>query len=251
MRRYFALLALAVLSASAVAVAQDKQEFPRFEVFGGYSMHRTGLDLSNAAGEPSPTKFLKSGLAASFDYNMTPLFGIETDIWYSHGTILRQSEYVAPQFYHSTQPASLLVRAGSTPGSFGRRIATASGEVYPAAAGALKDVAFLSGPRFTLRKGKLSPFAHALFGLDHAEFSTSGGELDTAGPVLAELAGSETGDGTDNGFGLALGGGMDLNLCRVVAIRAIQADYYLSHHSSNNISNLELSFGLVFKIGRR
>ncbi len=90
----------------------------------------------------------------------------------------------------------------------------------------------LFGPKFTLYNGKVArPFVHALFGL--ARISPSGLN-------------------SDNTFGLALGGGLDLKVHRNVAIRLIEADWV---HAAPDVTAPEtvnaarVRTGLVFLLG--
>ncbi len=88
---------------------------------------------------------------------------------------------------------------------------------------------YLFGPRLSYRgHHRLTPFFHALFG-----------------KVL--LARAPVTNAPQSSFGMALGGGLDVNMARHVAIRAIQADYAKSSLSYRKENNLRLSTGLVFR----
>lgn len=76
----------------------------------------------------------------------------------------------------------------------------------------LRNYQVLFGPQFTLRREKVTWFAHPLFGVAAAHFATPSGSIPA----------------TDFGFATALGGGADLNLGRWFAFR-VQTDYVLSH----------------------
>ena len=84
---------------------------------------------------------------------------------------------------------------------------------------------FLFGPQFSYRKQKrVTPFVHTLFGGIHAH----NGRGETA-------------------FGMALGGGLDINAARHVAGRVIQADYLMSRFGGQTQNSARLSFGVVFQ----
>ncbi len=91
----------------------------------------------------------------------------------------------------------------------------------------------LFGPKLTLYNGDVArPFAHALFGLARV---------------------SPAGFATDNTFGLALGGGLDLKFSRYVALRLIEADWV---HAQPNFGGTDFTInaarirtGLVFELG--
>jgi hypothetical protein len=64
---------------------------------------------------------------------------------------------------------------------------------------------------------------------------------------------------SNNSYGVAVGGGLDISITKEFAIRAIQADYYLTNHkaqpldsSSGNkmFSNVNMSFGVVYRFGK-
>jgi len=103
----------------------------------------------------------------------------------------------------------------------------------------VRNLSLMAGPRFSYRGNeRVTPFAHALIGLDHIRLS---GEAEGEGELMRN---------TNNGLGFALGGGLDVNLSESVAIRLIQADYYLTRHEGDSMNNMNLAFGVVFRIGQ-
>jgi opacity protein-like surface antigen len=98
---------------------------------------------------------------------------------------------------------------------------------------------YLLGPRFTFRKNeRFTPYAQALLG---------GGRLNAS--AAAVQAG-------ENGFAMALGGGLDIALSQRFAIRAVQAEYLMTRfpNSAGNAAmenNFRVSAGLVFRLGVR
>ncbi|MCL6564998.1 MAG: porin family protein [Acidobacteriia bacterium] len=98
---------------------------------------------------------------------------------------------------------------------------------------------FLFGPQISYRgHERVTPFVRALFGAIRANAEAFG------------TAESQT------AFGMALGGGVDVNVHDRVAIRLIQADYVLSRFEgfsgqTENQHNARLSFGVVFRLGSR
>ena len=83
----------------------------------------------------------------------------------------------------------------------------------------------LIGPRVTLRGEQFNLFAHAL----------GGGALVTAGG----LAGS--------GFEYALGGGLDYNFSKNLALRIVQVDYVGIPGGGQALNNIRAQSGLVFR----
>jgi len=102
---------------------------------------------------------------------------------------------------------------------------------------------YVFGPQFSYRgHERLRPFGHALFGGGHA------------GGTLYSGTASATGLGPNNAFALVTGGGLDLKVAAHAAVRLFQADYMYTQfrNSTNNRQNhLRLSFGVVFRLGKR
>jgi opacity protein-like surface antigen len=218
------LASLLLFLTAGAAVAGD---VPQAEVFGGYSIQRLGMsdmnvldfsDLSDLAdgyganlSSIETSKFLKGGFIASFTYNATSALGIEADLRYNSGDIMKMKMTV---------------------------------ERIPVdASGKYSSFSLLAGPKFTLRKSNaVTPFAHALIGFDRAKISVKASAM---GESMDEDLGSNT------GLGVALGGGIDINAGKSFSIRLIQADYFLTRHEEETWNNMALSFGLVFRLGSK
>lgn len=101
---------------------------------------------------------------------------------------------------------------------------------------------YLFGPQVNFRASeRVNPFVHALFGAAHHRV--------TAKTATAKIPSSQT------GFGMALGGGVDIKLNDSISWRMFQADYLLTRYNDpftaplkrRNIHNFRLSTGLVFQ----
>ena len=98
---------------------------------------------------------------------------------------------------------------------------------------------YLFGPRVSLRKsGRITPFAQWLLG---------GGRL---------TASTGSVDAGENGFAMAVGGGVDIGFRPHIAVRLIQAEYLLTRFprvngDSATQNDVRLSAGLVFRFGNR
>lgn len=91
---------------------------------------------------------------------------------------------------------------------------------------------YMGGPRLNLRGRRVTPFAHVLFG----------------GIVATEGIGVP---GPDNAFAMAAGGGLDINISRSVAIRPIQAEYFMTKFSdglNNRQNNFRFGAGIVLRL---
>jgi opacity protein-like surface antigen len=96
----------------------------------------------------------------------------------------------------------------------------------------------LYGPRFTLALPKIHPFVHALFGTVHGQ---------AAVPLPAPASGSSI--VSENAFGLAFGGGINVKATQHIWLRLIQVDYIRSQFSNNGQNETRISAGLVFRFG--
>jgi len=213
------------------------QDFPKAEIFGGYSLLRMGgsdIDaLLDAATLDAPegvttSKMFKKGFDASFTYNVNHIFGIEAAFQYNANDIM-EFDGTVEQF----------------PGD-------PVGYAYKANLDA-SDFSFMVGPRFAYRKvERITPFVHVLLGINRIEVTPS---LTIDGEDFTDEFTSETGIGkiSDTGFGFIAGGGIDVNVNKTIAIRPIQFDYLLGSHSDNaddfKLHNIKLSFGVVVRLG--
>jgi opacity protein-like surface antigen len=220
MKRLLFVLSLIVMI-SSVAGAQD---FPRVELYGGYAFQRWGISDSDLdaisseiqqmiedagyAANITTSRFLKKGFDGAVAINVNSVLGIVVDVRYNFDNVLK---FTIPEL-------------------------DATGSIK------YSDFAILAGPRFSLRSNeRITPFAHALVGLDRWKISGEGA-IEGEG-----FAGESV---VDNGFGIALGGGLDVNVNDTVAIRLIQADFYMTRHQEEVINNLTFSAGIVFRLGR-
>lgn len=93
------------------------------------------------------------------------------------------------------------------------------------------------GPRFSARKKRVTPFAHALVG-------------------ASSLKGTLTGFGqrfefNDTGLSFVLGGGLDIKVHDRVSIRAFQLDYLRARFFGETENRGRLAFGLVLRLGKK
>lgn len=92
------------------------------------------------------------------------------------------------------------------------------------------------GPRISLRKGMITPFFQGLFG-----YGRVNGEERNQNVL------------TENDFAMAFGGGLDINVSNMIAIRPVQLDYFtVKAGTTGDFSdNLRYSAGIVLKLGKR
>lgn len=107
----------------------------------------------------------------------------------------------------------------------------------------LRAHSFLLGPRVSETvDGKWTPFAHALFGVSRVSAS---------GDVRTAAGSSSSVEEADAGFAMAAGGGLDLKVSEKMALRLIQADYFLVRTDGFNSEGARISAGIVLRIGSR
>jgi opacity protein-like surface antigen len=207
---------LAVLLACMALTSYAQQPYPKVEVFGGYSLEYLGLSDND-------------------------LSTIKSDLINLGATSVSSSKWLKAGFagsftYNVTKSFGIEADVRWNRGN----VVTAQIAGVSAAA-RVTDLPVLFGPSFAFRgKSKAIPFVHVLFGLDHASI---GGTGSAAGHNVS------IGTSSSNGFGLAAGGGLDLKVSKLIAIRVIQADYYYSRPYSTNLNNFNLAFGAVFNFG--
>src|SRR4051812_31604462 len=109
-------------------------------------------------------------------------------------------------------------------------VADMGGQYKSIAGVSVNNYQFLFGPQISMRKDKVTPFAHMLFGVNRT---------------------SALGLSSSN-LGLGVGGGLDLNVSDHLAIRVPQVDWTPVRAGgvwNNDI--IRLGFGLVFKVGEK
>jgi len=140
-------------------------------------------------------------------------------------------------------------------GNYGRPTvsvaANALGPGLPPTNVSLSDIVNLStytamfGPSVAYRKSEaFQPFAHVLLGVVHARASTTS--------KGAAVIGTDA-KTSDTVFGYALGGGVDVKLTSLVALRG-QADFIRSQFNDlgdDRQNNFRVSGGIVFRFGSR
>lgn len=86
---------------------------------------------------------------------------------------------------------------------------------------------FLFGPQFRVRSGRVTKYAHALFGA----YRAGGGVPGTH-------------------FAMGFGGGVDVRLNRRFSVRALQADFIPVNEGYRWKDHVRLETGIVFRFGR-
>ena len=221
MRKLVPFLSMLVLLCSATiasAQAPNQDDYPKWEVFAGYSAlgvstNQKVISFGNGSILTAGDFGSNTGLEASLTRNFTRHIGLKADFSAhfdtenGHGPV----SICNPTCTTVTQDAQLETRLYN----------------------------LLAGPEFKARNHtRLTPFAYALGGFAHttAEFTTPGPTLNL---VVNE---------TRNSFAMALGGGLDLRATKRVSIRT-SMDYnpvFLSDSAGGRRDFLRISLGVLF-----
>jgi hypothetical protein len=83
------------------------------------------------------------------------------------------------------------------------------------------------GPQIKKHSGKVQPFGEALFGAGHTG---------VFGTIYNAVNGIQAAGSSNNAFSMALGGGLDIPVNRIVSIRPVEADYLYTQFSNAKAS---------------
>jgi opacity protein-like surface antigen len=211
----FVLLCSATI---AVAQAPNQDDYPKWEVFAGYSALgvRTNQKIINFGGSVLHTAGdfgSNTGFETSVTRNFTRHIGLKGDFsaYFNTDNDRRPITICGLTCTTATQDIQLETRLYN----------------------------FLAGPEFKARNHtRLTPFAYALGGFAHTteQFSSPG---PTFNILLKE---------TRNSFAMALGGGLDLRATKRVSVRA-SMDYnpvFLSDFAGGRRDFARISLGVLF-----
>lgn len=188
-------LVLLVLMMAVPLVAQ----VPKLELFGGYS-------FSNGDGITPLGRLNLNGWNVAVAGNVNRWFGVLADFSGHYGTSNVTIPVVCiPEIECPPQPTTLKAN----------------------------NHTFLFGPRFSLRRGRVMPFAHALLG----------------GERLSIRMEPPSGTWSRTGFAVAVGGGIDISVASRLAWR-FQTDYLPVRQFSQTQNNVRLSTGVVLHFGK-
>lgn len=216
-----------VLAISGLAVAQD---FPKVEVFGGYSYMRSDLNFEGPYMEDYYNYEYNGGVGnlngfeASFTYNVNSWLGIKGDF----GGHFGKQDVDRTYLYEYTDYEDYY-EGGE------EYYYTDKDEYEQKGTVDVRRYTYMFGPEFSYRGNeRVRPFAHALFGfaktdihkidIDWSMQETYQYYYDEA-PRYYYREGNTTGSFSGTSFAMALGGGLDVNVNDKFAIRLFQIDY--------------------------
>ena len=214
-RLFFCVALLMMFAAVALAQNTSRDEYPKVEIFAGFSALgenpreiNFGTGRSIGRGYATPT-----GFEISVVRNWTRHIGLKGDFsaHFKNDADRGLLTICTPTCTTATQDFQLKTR------------------VYN----------FLAGPEFKARNStRFTPFAHVLAGVAHtsANFTTSGPAFN----IFLQRR--------DTGFAMALGGGLDIRATKRLSFRA-QLDYnpVFIHDSTNGTRDfVRISLGVLF-----
>lgn len=129
----------------------------------------------------------------------------------------------------------------------------------------LNEYQFLIGPEFVLRnKSRATPFVRGMAGFAGRRYAVP------TGYVTCDYGGCHSEDfnlASDFGFAASVGGGLDVDINQLCALRVVQFDYIRTHLSRNTVNwpdvegqlpivtgwqnNYRFAFGIVLRLGER
>jgi len=215
------ILLLLVCVPVGVAQRPDRSRFPKLEVFAGYSTIETNDHTFHFGPNfnASQTDFDEGGrgFEAAVTRNLNRYFGVVGDF--------------SAHFSRDQGPITLTPPCNQPP----CLPVTQNAKLNP------RLFNFLAGPEVKWRnRTRLTPFAHALFGITHATATFS-----TTGPALT-LSRTDA----DTGFAMTYGGGFEVRILSRVGFRT-SFDYSKAFVGSNalpaqRVNSVGYSTGVIF-----
>jgi opacity protein-like surface antigen len=219
-----------LVSVAFLSLIASGQEFPKTEMFGGYSylhVDTQGVSGSSLAahctsiiGSPCPLSFQVhpgfNGWYVGGQLNVNSWFGLKADFAGHYGNLIAEK-------FTSIPPLPPLL-SFSTPNQ----------HIYD----------FLFGPVLSHRSHSYTAFAHGLIGAERFGF----GNFQVSGITPITLPGPAS----HTNFAFAVGGGLDFKVTRHLSVRAGQFDYEFvksAGNGRNHQNDFRFAAGVVYGFG--
>jgi Outer membrane protein beta-barrel domain len=191
------------------------QEFPKAEVGFDYSYARFAPNVSGSQGHSL------NGGGGSFVFNFNQYLGIKADFQGYGSTTTNFSFAPSVNFPTGAQ-------------------ANVQGNLFT----------YLFGPQIKVHTHKVQPFVHLLFGGAHSNvYANAFKNICLSGTTVCSVSRAPS----NNTFAMAFGGGVDIPIGHVVAIRPAEVDYlytnFNNQFNNSNQNNFRYSGGIVFNLG--
>jgi len=190
------------------------QEFPKAEVGLDYSYARFAPNASGTQGHSL------NGGGGSFVFNFNQYLGIKADFQGYGSTTSNFFFAPTPNFPTGAQ-------------------ANVQGNLFT----------YLFGPQIKVRAHHIQPFVHLLFGGAHSNvYANAFKNICLVGTGVCSFSKAPS----NNTFAMAFGGGVDIPIGHVVAIRPAEIDYLYTNFNNqfngSNQNNFRYSGGIVFNL---
>jgi len=190
------------------------QEFPRAEVGFDYSYVRYAPNVPGSKGHSF------NGGGGSLVFNINQYLGIKADL----------------QGYGSTTSSFVLAPSPNFPTGANANV---QGNLFT----------YMFGPQIKVHSPRLQPFVHLLFGGAHSNvYANAFKTICVPGSLVCSFSRAPS----SNAFAMAFGGGIDIPIGHVVAIRPAEVDYLYTNFSNrfnnSNQNNFRYSGGIVFNL---
>jgi hypothetical protein len=213
--RRIALTCIPVLLATATAARAQSDE--RFDLYGDYSYIQFNPSLTGMQSRAF------NGGGGGVQYNFLHFLGIRAD-FQGYGSTSWSVNYAGPVVTpHGVIPAGTYSTGGNM-------------------------FTYLFGPVVRVPLHRLTVYGDILFGQSNTNgYGNLAKEIDSAGGTVQI-------SGTQHPFTMDVGGGLDLNLNKNIALRLGEVDYMLTRYtnpiiSTNNQNSFRYLGGIVFKFG--
>lgn len=188
------------------------QEFPRGEVAFDYSYVRFAPNVPGSQGHSF------NGGGGNIVLNINRYLGIKADL----------------QGYGSTTSRFVIAPGPNFPTGVNANV---QGNLFT----------YMFGPQIKVHTPRIQPFVHALFGGAHSNvYANAFKNICVTGVCSFSTAPA------NNAFAMAFGGGVDIPIGHVVAIRPAEVDYlytnFTNRFNNSNQNNFRYSGGIVFNL---
>ena len=106
---------------------------------------------------------------------------------------------------------------------------------------------YMFGPQIKKHSGKFQPFGETLFGAAHTNLDAN---------ICRLEGGCGSGSGSNNGFAMEYGLGLDIPITQSIQFRPVEMDYLYTHFGSDHIAgasasqnNFKYVAGINFALG--
>ena len=193
------------------------QEFPRAEVGFDYSYVRYAPNVPGSKGHSF------NGGGGSLVFNVNRYLGLKADL----------------QGYGSTTSNFVIAPGPNFPTGVNANV---QGNLFT----------YMFGPQIKVHSPRIQPFVHALFGGAHSNvYANAFKNICIPGSLVCSFSRAPS----NNAFAMAFGGGVDIPIGHVVAIRPAEVDYlytnFTNRFNNSNQNNFRYSGGIVFNFGGR